>query len=63
MKKYLELVISGKKEASSIDDFVRMWYRDLSSRERLYDYLGISKKEYSEWVEGTDIETIVGRHR
>jgi hypothetical protein len=49
---FVELVLSGQERPESIDKFVHDWHsRFDDDGATIFDYLGLTKEEYSKWVE------------
>lgn len=50
MSNFISYCISGDALMSEVDDYIAMWHEGAEER-ALYDYLGMSKKEYALFVE------------
>ena len=62
MARFVDLYRSGKVHAFDIEDFVDRWHLS-DSTEEIWDYLGITKYAYGQWVVDPDsIVPILERH-
>ncbi len=55
---FLDRVMAGTVLISEIDDFVEKWHQGQSS-EKLHDYLGMRREEYSLWLENPDMLAVI----
>jgi hypothetical protein len=63
-KTFIELAMNGEAVADEIEDFIENWHE--SSDERpLYTYLGMTRDEYSLWLNNADNLSLIlsARHR
>ena len=51
---FISLCANGQLSLDKIDDYIDQWH-DSSSELELYDYLGMTQKEYRLWVHVPDI--------
>lgn len=49
-KTFIDLCLLGQRFIDEIDDFVEEWH-DSDSKQSLSEFLGMTKEEYSLWVE------------
>jgi hypothetical protein len=54
---FLELCVKGEISPDRIDDYVDTWHKT-DSKKSLSDYLGMTRKEYLDWV--IDPSRIIG---
>lgn len=48
--KFMELYRAGKVSAEDIDDFIDKWHEDTNFKGPIYDFLGMTRKEYMDWM-------------
>lgn len=51
---FLERYLNGEVLAEEIDDYVDRWHT-ASSKQQIYDFLGLSRDEYALWVRHRDL--------
>jgi hypothetical protein len=61
-KTFLELYMNGEVLAEEIDDYVDKWHDD-SGDQPIYEFLGMSKQEYSLWLRDPDVLPHIVRAR
>lgn len=54
MKTFVELYKKGKVGPNDIDDYISEWHNN-DSTESLHDFLGLTREEYSQWVQTNDL--------
>ena len=61
-RSFLDLYLNGEALAEEIDDFVDRWHSNPGQSE-IYDFLGMSKQEYSLWLRDPDSLPHIARAR
>lgn len=51
---FLEMYLAGKLSADDIDDYIDEWHRDPRGKQ-IFEYLGMTRDEYSSWVRDPEI--------
>lgn len=60
MKTFIEKCIAGEANLEEIDDYVEKWHNGDGRNMELYEYLGMTKQEYSVWMlKPNEIENII----
>jgi hypothetical protein len=59
---FLEHYLNGKAVAEDIDDFIDVWHENLKQME-IYEFLGMTKEEYSLWLRDPDTLPQIARAR
>ncbi len=59
---FIELYLSGKVLPEDIDDYVDKWHANPGGRE-IYEFLGMSKEEYSLWLRDPNVLPRIARAR
>jgi hypothetical protein len=63
MSNFIELCLEGERLPKEIDDYVDTWHES-DSNVPLYKFLGMTRKEYSLWVDDPDaLYFILEAHR
>ncbi|MEW6237245.1 MAG: hypothetical protein AB1656_17820 [Candidatus Omnitrophota bacterium] len=52
---FIEKCLKGSALLDEIDDYIDAWREDESGEEELYEFLGMTKEEYSLWVTDPDV--------
>lgn len=56
---FIALCVAGAATADQIDSFVARWHRNEAGQDQeLHEFLGMSDKEYADWIK--DAHTIPG---
>lgn len=59
-KTFIELHLEGKLLIEDINDFIDIWHAS-NSKKKLYEFLGMTKDEYSKWIINSNyLKTIIG---
>jgi capsid protein len=59
---FLERYLNGEVLAEEIDDYVDLWHEDPDAKE-IYEFLGMTREEYSLWLRDPDMLPHVARAR
>src|SRR5690242_12545252 len=59
---FLDRYLKGKVLSEEIDDYIDSWHADPQSKE-IYEFLGMSQKEYSLWLRDPDTLPHIARAR
>ena len=59
---FIELYMNGAVLAEDIDEFVDAWHQN-PGRKEIYEYLGMTRQEYSMWLRDPDILPHIARAR
>jgi hypothetical protein len=59
---FVDQYLNGEVLAEDIDDFIDIWHENPADKE-IYDFLGMSQKEYSLWVRDPDTLPEIARAR
>ncbi len=54
MEKFYTLYKKGEIPADYIDYYIELWHTG-NSKEKIYDFLGMTEKVYKEWVKSTEL--------
>jgi len=60
--RFLDRYLNGEVLAEDIDDFIDLWHGNPAGEE-IYDFLGMSKAEYSLWLRDPDILPLIAQAR
>jgi hypothetical protein len=60
--KFLERYLNGEADAEDIDDCIDAWH-DKPGRKKVFDFLGMSREEYSLWLCDPDSLPEIARAR
>lgn len=65
MSKFVDDVLAGRAQPSSIYDYIDRWHvEDDGEGVALHEYLGLSGDQYSRWIEHSDcLDAILGEIR
>jgi hypothetical protein len=61
-KTFLEQYMNGEVLAEDIDDFVDAWHQNSGEKE-IFEYLGMTRDEYSIWLRAPDVLPYIARAR
>ena len=61
-KTFLERYMNGEVLAEDIDDFVDAWHQNSGEKE-IFEYLGMTRDEYSIWLRDPDVLPHIARAR
>ncbi len=59
---FFDSYLSGEVLAEDIDDYVDRWHSE-SGKQQIYDFLGLSRDEYSLWLRHPDLLPQIARAR
>jgi hypothetical protein len=59
---FLDRYLNGEVLAEDIDDFIDVWHENPAGKE-IYEFLGMSEKEYSLWLRDPDALPHIARAR
>ena len=51
---FFDAYLAGRAVADEVDDFVEAWHENPRGQE-IYEYLGLSREEYEQWVKDPDV--------
>lgn len=49
-KNFIDMVISGEKELSEVEEFAESWCNDVDEERPLHECLGLSYEQYTMWI-------------
>jgi hypothetical protein len=61
-KTFLDRYMNGEVLPEDIDDFVDAWHQDPGKKE-IFEYLGMTRQEYSIWLRDPDVLPHIARAR
>lgn len=61
-RSFLDLYLNGEALAEDIDDYIDEWHAKPGDQE-IYDFLGLSRDEYSLWLRDPDVLPHIARAR
>ena len=61
---FIDLALNGQAVADEIEDFIELWH-DGTGPEPLHEFLGMTREEYSLWLNNADNLSLIlsARHR
>jgi len=56
---FVDDCLKGISTVDQIDDYIEKWHLGDGKDKSLYEYLGLTRKEYSQWIRFSDVLNLI----